>query len=143
MIHIFVLGEDEAETLIEALSGIEGLNVDGEYFGGGLRLFLQFTEKMRADALTAKFRQKGDIHDADLFGPMIDVKTACGHFAAEDDKALCGRVVLAVVAGLGLELLGAEGRFLIITPASDSHFLRSGAGIDGEEEGSVLGGGGA
>ena len=44
---------------------------------------------------------------------------------------------------LRLKLHGAKSGLLLVTPASDGHFLRSGASIDGEEEGAVFRRGGA
>ncbi len=88
LIDAFVLSDLEAETLVEALGGIEGLDVDGEHFGSSLGLFLQIAEKMGADALSAKFGQKGDIQDADLFFRVFDVKTACRHLFRLDDEKL-------------------------------------------------------
>lgn len=143
MIHAFVLREDEAEAFVKVPGGVEDLDMDGERFGGALGLFLQFAEKMSADALAAKFGQKGDVHDADLLFPMIDVKAACGLVFDLDDEVLRRGVVLAVVAGLSLELLGAKGGLLVVGPVRGGKFGYAGAGVDGEEEGRVGFGGGA
>ncbi len=101
-------------------------------------LFLQLPEKMRADSPTPKRRQKGDVHDPDLILPMIDVKTACGLFFDLNDEELRGGVMLAVMRILRVKLLGTEGGFLLIAPASRSQFRLAGAGIDGLQKGLIV-----
>lgn len=137
----FILDESKAEALVEASGRAVGLHMDGEDFGGVLGLFLQFPEQMTADALSAEGRQKRDVHDTDLFFPVIDVKTACGLLIALDDEILRAGIMLAVMAMLGFGLHFAKGGLLSRRPAGLGQFELAGARVYGSEEAFVVSGG--
>src|SRR5262249_22672081 len=68
----------EAEAGVEAESGVELFDVDGEGFGGGGGFGLEIAEERGRVTAVAVRGEEGDVHDADVGGATVDVKATDG-----------------------------------------------------------------
>jgi hypothetical protein len=89
------------------------------------------------------FAEQRDVEHANLVGPASDVEPADRTLAGADDVIRSVGEFLPVVVVLRRELKGDEGRLLGGIPGEDAQLLVTGAGIDLEQEGAVVGSGGS
>src|SRR5438552_51124 len=113
----------ESEAFVKPEGRVEYFNVNCYATRCAFPLGENLLEQLRSDAPRAKFRQQGNIHDADFVLARMDVK-APGRLACnENDLKLRPWIILFVTMPLGFELMPKKLLLLRIRPIDSGQFL--------------------
>src|SRR5919197_632661 len=136
-VDALVLGDGEAEPLVEPKRRVHPLDVDRDALPALVCLGEELLEQPRPDPVAALLWQERDVDDTDLARATVDVKPPRRLSVDQDHVEARLGVVLLPPGVLRVELHAQERVLLRFVPRYDRELLRPRARVDAVEELSV------